>query len=102
MYLQKVICKKTLKLKIFFCCRLDGQDQEPDPGPLVRGMDPRIRIHTKMSRIRNAAKSVERARKDSGSTKSQLGKLLLTETSEKMRSRSWPFSAEGHLINREL
>ncbi len=26
-----------------------------DPDPLVRGMDPRIRIHTKMSWIRNAA-----------------------------------------------
>jgi hypothetical protein len=25
----------------------------PDPDPLVRGMDPRIRIHTKMSWIRN-------------------------------------------------
>jgi hypothetical protein len=27
--------------------------QEPDADPFVRGMDPRIRIHTKMSRIRN-------------------------------------------------
>jgi hypothetical protein len=27
----------------------------PDPDPLVRGMDPRIRIHTKMSWIRNIA-----------------------------------------------
>ncbi len=29
--------------------------QDPDPDPLVRGMDPRIRIriHTKMSWIRN-------------------------------------------------
>jgi hypothetical protein len=27
--------------------------QEPDPDPLVRGMDPRIRIHPKMSWIRN-------------------------------------------------
>ncbi len=25
----------------------------PDPDPLVRGMDPRIQIHTKMSWIRN-------------------------------------------------
>ncbi len=34
------------------------QDPETDPeldaDPLVRGMDPRIRIHTKMSWIRNA------------------------------------------------
>jgi hypothetical protein len=27
--------------------------QDPDPDPLVRGMDPRILIHTKMSWIRN-------------------------------------------------
>jgi hypothetical protein len=31
--------------------------EDPDPDPLVKGMDPRIRIriHTKMSWIRNAA-----------------------------------------------
>jgi hypothetical protein len=42
MYLQKVICIKTL----FY-----------NPDPLVRDMDPRIRIliHTKMSWIRKAA-----------------------------------------------
>jgi hypothetical protein len=28
-------------------------DSHPHPDPLVRGTDPRIRIHTKMSRIRN-------------------------------------------------
>ncbi len=28
---------------------------DPDPDPLVRGMDPRIRIHTKMWWIRNTA-----------------------------------------------
>jgi hypothetical protein len=27
--------------------------QDPDPDPLIRGMDQRIRIHTKMSWIRN-------------------------------------------------
>ena len=27
--------------------------QDPDPDPLVRGMNPRIRIHPKMSWIRN-------------------------------------------------
>jgi hypothetical protein len=64
MYLQKVMSKKNLKLKNNFCCCLEGQDQEPDPGPFVRGTDPRIRIRTKRSRIRNAAKSVERARQD--------------------------------------
>jgi hypothetical protein len=31
----------------------NGRIQDPDPDPLVRGMDPRIRIHTKMSWIRN-------------------------------------------------
>jgi hypothetical protein len=29
------------------------QDLDPHPDPLVRGMNPRIRIHTKMSWIRN-------------------------------------------------
>ncbi len=38
---------------------MKNQDQEPEsdpdpnPDPLVKSMDPRIRIHTKMSRIRN-------------------------------------------------
>jgi hypothetical protein len=36
--------------------------QDPDPDPLVRGMDPRIRIririHPKMSWIRNIAKNI--------------------------------------------
>jgi hypothetical protein len=31
------------------------RDPNPDPDPLVRGMDPRIRIHTKMSWIRNTS-----------------------------------------------
>jgi hypothetical protein len=59
MYLQKVICRKTF-FKLVFCWRLEGQlfelqDPDPhrDPDPLVRGMDPRIRIHTKTSWIRN-------------------------------------------------
>ncbi len=33
-------------------------DLNPDPDPLVRGMDLRIRIHAKMSWIRNTAFSV--------------------------------------------
>ena len=33
--------------------RIPIQDPDPDPNPLVRGMDPRIRIHPKMSWIRN-------------------------------------------------
>jgi hypothetical protein len=33
--------------------KIEESDPHPDPDPLVRGMDPRIRIHTKMSWIRN-------------------------------------------------
>ncbi len=33
--------------------RIQDPDPNPDPDPLVWGMDPRIRIHTKMSWIRN-------------------------------------------------
>jgi hypothetical protein len=35
--------------------RIQDQDPDPKPDPLVRGMDPRIRIHPKMSWIRNTA-----------------------------------------------
>ncbi len=48
MYLQKVMITKT---KYNFCWRLEGP--HPNPDPLVRGMDSRIRIHTKISWIRN-------------------------------------------------
>jgi hypothetical protein len=52
------------KLKLFFVgilkvndekrrIRIQDPDPDPDPDPLVRGMDPRIRIHSKMSWIRN-------------------------------------------------
>jgi hypothetical protein len=34
-------------------------DLDPNPDPLVRGMDPRIRIHTKMSWIRNTEKKIK-------------------------------------------
>ncbi len=54
MYLQKVISRKTYFLFVF-CWRLEGQlRKQQDPNPLVRGMDPRIRIRTKMSWIRNS------------------------------------------------
>ncbi len=33
--------------------RIQDPEPNPDPDPLVRGMDPRIRIHPKMSWIRN-------------------------------------------------
>jgi hypothetical protein len=52
MYLQKVISRKTI-LKKYFCVgilkvndensRIWLQDPDPDPNPLVSGMDPRIR-----------------------------------------------------------
>ncbi len=43
------------------CWRFEGhwrKEQDPEPDPLVKGTDPRIRIRTKMSRIRNIALSV--------------------------------------------
>jgi hypothetical protein len=57
MYLQKLRSRKLFK-NLVFCWRLEGhwrkyQDPEPDPDPLVRGRDPRIRIRTKMSWIHN-------------------------------------------------
>jgi hypothetical protein len=45
--------KKSWK-KFFFCWCLEGQrEPEPDPDQLVTGTDQRIRIRSKMSRIRN-------------------------------------------------
>jgi hypothetical protein len=50
MYLQKVPKKqKTL----FFVGLLKVNDKTRNPDPLVKGMDPRIWIHTKMSWICN-------------------------------------------------
>jgi hypothetical protein len=60
MYLQKVISRKTF-LEICFLFGILKVDDEnsrvriQDPDPLVRGMDSRIQIHTKMSWIRNTA-----------------------------------------------
>jgi hypothetical protein len=74
MYLQKVISRKNcvkIKNKIlnnFFAgilnvneanSRIQIQDPDQNPDPLVRGMDPRIRIHTKMSWIRNTGKDTK-------------------------------------------
>jgi hypothetical protein len=57
MYLQKVTSRKNCVKKLVFCWHLDENSrirfQDPDPDPLVRGMDPRIRIRTKNSWIRN-------------------------------------------------
>ncbi len=48
-------------------------DPNPNPDPLVRGMDQwiRIRIHTKMSRIRNTGFSLGRCRNFAGSESGQ-------------------------------
>jgi hypothetical protein len=51
MYLQKVICQKTLK-KFFFVVLLKITD-ENSRIRVRRGKDPRIRIRTKISRVRN-------------------------------------------------
>jgi hypothetical protein len=60
MYLQKVISKKIVLKNLFSAGILKVNDENSririqDPEPLVRGMDPqiRIRIHPKMSLIRN-------------------------------------------------
>jgi hypothetical protein len=52
MYLQKVLSRKSCVTKLVFCWHLQVNDensririQDPDSDPLVRGMDPRIRIH---------------------------------------------------------
>jgi hypothetical protein len=61
MYLQKVISRKNcVKKNWFFVGILKVSDENSririqDLDPLVRGMDPRIRIHLKMSWIRNTA-----------------------------------------------
>ncbi len=62
MYLQKVTSRKNCVKKFVFCWHLEGQwrkyqdpDQDQYPDPLVRGMDPRIRIRTKISWIRKTA-----------------------------------------------
>jgi hypothetical protein len=48
MYLQKVISRKFFK-KVFYL-HLEGQRRKQlDSDTFVRGMDPRIWIHTKMS-----------------------------------------------------
>jgi hypothetical protein len=63
MYLQKVKCTKNFfKLNLFerFLKVFKVNDEnsqirshDPDPDPLVKGMDLRIRIHTKISWICN-------------------------------------------------
>jgi hypothetical protein len=69
MYLQKVISRKIV-LKMSFLlgswrsmtkiARFGSRIQGPDPDLLVRVMDPRIRIHTKMSWVRNTAIKIKK------------------------------------------
>jgi hypothetical protein len=69
MYLQKVISRKNCVKKLVFCWHLLKVNDEnsririQDPDPLVRGKDPRIRIririHPKMSWIRNTKKNLQ-------------------------------------------
>ncbi len=51
MYLQNVISRNTLFLNSFLVGVLEVNEKNPDP--LVRGMDPQIRIHTNMLWICN-------------------------------------------------
>jgi hypothetical protein len=62
MYLQKVISRKTQFFVVILkvnneniWIRILDPDPDPNPDPLIRGTDPRIRIHTKMPWIRNTA-----------------------------------------------
>jgi hypothetical protein len=64
--------------------KMEGSDPHPDPDlnpdPLVRGMDPRIRIrlHTKMSWIRNTGQSSDaRADREHTSLQERSGPYLL-------------------------
>ncbi len=54
LYLQKSNKQKTRKDKLLFVGVLKViVEKITDPDPLVRGMDPRIQIRTKLSLIRN-------------------------------------------------
>ncbi len=56
LFVFKEWCKCSFKKYQIFSCYLEGRwrkQQDPDPETLVRGMGPRIRIRTKMSRIPN-------------------------------------------------
>ncbi len=55
MYIQK---QNNWRKKNDFVLGHEGhwwKKQDPEPDPSVRGTEPRIRIRTKMSRIRNTA-----------------------------------------------
>jgi hypothetical protein len=48
MYLQKEISKKLFFVDVLKVTDENMQDPDPPPDPFVRGMDPRIRIPTKI------------------------------------------------------
>jgi hypothetical protein len=54
MYCKCTVASKSKKQKnlIIFSCHLEGHRRKCQD-PLIRGTDPRIRIRTNMSRIRN-------------------------------------------------
>jgi hypothetical protein len=88
MYLQKVISRKNCVKKLVFagCLKVNDENsririQDPDPDSLVRGMDPRIRIriHPKMSWIRNTDMSILY-----GNLKSEISQDYAQETSTKI------------------
>jgi hypothetical protein len=55
-----------MKKLIFFHHKVtEDFGKDPHPDPLVRGTDPRIRIRTKMSRIRNNGFEVKKVTKKS-------------------------------------
>jgi hypothetical protein len=81
MYIQKVIIRKTEKRKnpVFvgvLKVNAENQDPEPETDSLVRGTDPRIRIRTEMSRIRNTGLNLQMKKLNRYSAFS----LLLTTT----------------------
>ncbi len=79
----------------FLGWRLEGHWQnEQNPDPLVRGTDPRIRIHTKMSRIRNTAFLYLDCR-SAGDPDSHVLGLPVRIRYPDVRNRILPFSDKG-------
>jgi hypothetical protein len=66
----------------------------PDPDPLVRGMDPRIRIHTKMSWIRNTTTKCH----GSGTLLFWVIFALLDPDPIRIRMRSTHLEADGDVL----
>jgi hypothetical protein len=76
--------EKTERKKLFFVGVLKvTEEPDPEPNPLVKGTDPRIRIRTKMSRIRNTGIFLC-VGSGSGSGLDQARMALKTEKGEEM------------------